>query len=269
MRRVRCLGGILLVLGMQTALVAASISEGYRLWQARKAQKAGAYARALEAYRQIRPQSDRLRYNEANLLYRLGDYRTALALYRRILDPALQGPRLYNMANCYVRLKNLPKAVAYYRAAAKFLPDDPDLRYNLKKVQARLRQQALEDALLMMKKGQKKVCKLERLPYGVRRGYYQGKSFGDDFESNQTLYEARFGDVLLKQSNIATTHAPRSDARAEELGEEAKRTAVAGAKGPAQSLEREYYEHKLKRKPFRSLLVPLGPPKKKQGDANE
>lgn len=257
------IAGIVWVLGMPAALCAGSPLEGYRLWQAQKAVKEGNFTRALQAYRRIEPQNDRLRYNEANLLYRLEKYRAALALYRRILEPSLQGPRLYNMANCYVRLGDYPKARTFYEGAAKFLPADPDLRYNLKKIRARLRQQALEDALLMMKKGQNKVCKLERLPYGVRRGFYQGKSFGDDIESNQTLYEAKFDDLLLKRANIATAHAPRSDASAEELGAEANRTAIGSSQGQAEGLERQYYERKLKQKPFRSLLVPLSPPKEK------
>ncbi|ADV46094.1 tetratricopeptide repeat protein [Nitratifractor salsuginis] len=262
MRRI----GIVLLLALQTALYAASALEGYRLWQAQRAAKEGDFTRALQIYRQIKPQNDRLRYNEANLLYRLGKYRAALALYRRILEPSLQGFRLYNMANCYVRLGDYPRARIYYEAAAKFLPADPELRYNLTKIKARLRQQALEDALLMKQKGQKKLCKLERLPYGVRRGFYQGKSFADDFESNQTLYEARFGDLLLKQANIATAHAPKNDASAEELGAEAKRTAIGSSRGQAEGLERQYYERKLKQKSFRSLLIPLSPPKEKRDE---
>ncbi len=253
---------------LPSILSAGFLSEGYYLWQAKRALQKKEYLKAFEAYRKIRPQNDRLLYNEANLLYRLGNYKEALSLYRQILDPELQGWRLYNMANCYVKLKNYPKAKIYYEAASNYLANDSDLSYNLKKIQARLREQALEDALKGLKKGQKSVCKLERLPYGVRRGYFQGKSFGDDFESNQTLFEARYSDLLLKQANIASVRAPRSDANAEELGDEIKRNILRGAKISTKSLESKYYEHKLKLKPFRSLLVPLDIPKRELENAN-
>ncbi len=244
----------------------AGVLDEYRLHQAQVLQQKGHYLQALETYRKLPRKSDAERYNMANLYYRLGRFDEALALYGTVEAPSLQGRKLYNMGNCYAIKGNWQKALRFYRAALKFAPEDSDLRYNLKKAEARVRQMELEASLLKLRqKAQKKVCKLERLPLGVRRGFYEGSiEFLSDFEGNDTLKEARYGETLLKRNNQARSTGERG--RGKEAGRESReenRTVLKKKEHPF-DLEEQRYRRQLQEKTLKSLLVPMTEPKKSE-----
>ncbi len=247
-------------------LLQAGVLDEYRLHQAQVLQQKGHYLQALKAYRKLPRKSAAERYNMANLYYRMGRFDEALALYRTVEAPTLQGRKLYNMGNCYAVKGNWQKALRFYRAALKFAPQDPDLRYNLKKAEARVRQMELEASLLKLRqKAQKKVCKLERLPLGVRRGFYEGSiEFLSDFEGNDTLKEARYSETLLKRNNQARSTGKRGLGKeASRRNREENRTVVKGKEHPF-GLEEVRYRRQLQEKTLKSLLVPMTEPKKSE-----
>ena len=237
----------------------AGVLNDYRLHQAQVLQQEGRYLQALSAYRKLPRKSDAVRYNMANLYYRLGRYDEALALYRTVEDPSLQGRKLYNMGNCYAIKGGWQRALRFYRAALKFTPEDPDLRYNLTKARARVRQMELEASILKLRqKAQKKVCKLERLPLGVRRGFYEGSiEFLSDFEGNDTLKEARYSETLLKRNNQARLTGKRGRGKeASRENREENRTVLKRKEHPF-DLEEERYRRQLQDRALKSLLVPM------------
>jgi len=237
----------------------AGVLDELRLHQAQVLQQEGRYLQALSAYRKLPRKSDAVRYNMANLYYRLRRFDEALALYRTVEAPSLQGRKLYNMGNCYAIKGDWQKALRFYHAAFKFAPEDPDLRYNLKKARARVRQMELEASILKLRqKAQKKVCKLERLPLGVRRGFYEGSiEFLGDFEGNDTLKEARYSETLLKRNNQArlTGKQGRGKEASRESREE-NRTVLRKKEHPF-DLEEERYRRQLQDRALKSLLVPM------------
>jgi len=244
----------------------AGVLDEYRLHQAQVLQQEAHYRQALQAYRKLPRKSDAVRYNMANLYYRLGRYDEALALYRTVEAPSLQGRKLYNMGNCYAIKGDWQRALRFYRAALKFTPEDPDLRYNLTKARDRVRQMELVASILKLRqKAQKKVCKLERLPLGVRRGFYEGSiEFLSDFEGNDTLKEARYSETLLKRNNQARPTGKRGLGKeASRWNREENRTVVKGEEHPL-GLEEMRYRRQLQEKTLKSLLVPMTEPKKSE-----
>jgi uncharacterized protein YgiM (DUF1202 family) len=86
-----------------------------------------ALARANQAFRQ------------ANAAYEKNDYVQAADLYRRAIDEGVADARLYyNYANCMFRQNQPGMAILYYEKARKLDPDDPDIAYNLRFVNAQI-----------------------------------------------------------------------------------------------------------------------------------
>lgn len=75
----------------------------------------------------------------ANAAYEKTDYAKAADLYRRALDEGVADARLYfNYANALFRLNQLGMAILYYEKARKLEPNDPDIAYNLRFVNAQI-----------------------------------------------------------------------------------------------------------------------------------
>ena len=86
-----------------------------------------AMARANQAFRQ------------ANAAYEKTDYAQAADLYRRAIDEGVADSKLYfNYANCLFRQNQLGMAILYYEKARKLDPNDPDIAYNLRFVNAQI-----------------------------------------------------------------------------------------------------------------------------------
>jgi len=59
-------------------------------------------------------------------------YRKALIRYRKLIDAGVANGKLYyDIANTYDRLGDIGRAIANYRRAQQFMPDDENLRHNL------------------------------------------------------------------------------------------------------------------------------------------
>jgi len=73
-----------------------------------------------------------LHFEEGNRLYREGRYEQALQAYKSILESGLEsGFVYYNIGNCHYKLNRIGPAILYYERAARWMPNDPDLRANL------------------------------------------------------------------------------------------------------------------------------------------
>ena len=70
--------------------------------------------------------------NQAEPLYRSGQYAQALLNYESALKNSPNNPYLYyNIGNCYFKMGSKGLAAANYYRAFKLLPRDPDIRHNL------------------------------------------------------------------------------------------------------------------------------------------
>lgn len=76
---------------------------------------------------------------QANAAYEKTDYTKAADLYRRALDEGIADSRLYfNYADCLFRQNQLGMSILYYEKARKLDPNDPDIAYNLRFVNAQI-----------------------------------------------------------------------------------------------------------------------------------
>jgi tetratricopeptide (TPR) repeat protein len=74
-----------------------------------------------------------LQFDQANQLYRSGDFRQAASMYEQILKNGYGSPELYfNLGNSYFKLKNIPAAIINYERAKRLAPHDEDISYNLR-----------------------------------------------------------------------------------------------------------------------------------------
>lgn len=97
----------------------------------------GAYAEALEAYRQaqvLRPELPHLNFNAGAALHQRGEYDRALRELRRAVssqDLALSARTYYNLGNTLYRLGRVAEAIEEYKQALRIDPTDQDAKYNL------------------------------------------------------------------------------------------------------------------------------------------
>ena len=72
------------------------------------------------------------RFDEANTAQRDGDYVAAAALYEALLDDGVEsGAIYYNLGNACQRAGRRGEAIAAYRQALRYRPNDPYLKANL------------------------------------------------------------------------------------------------------------------------------------------
>jgi tetratricopeptide (TPR) repeat protein len=78
-------------------------------------------------------------FQQANGAYEKNDYDKAAGLYRRAIDEGVADSKLYfNYANCMFRLNQPGMAILYYEKARKLDPNDQDVAYNLRFVNANI-----------------------------------------------------------------------------------------------------------------------------------
>ncbi len=111
-----------------------------------RAYRAGKYNRSIEAFEKLAIQSPKSEvwFDLGNSYYKSGRYKMALDAYERVItsDTRMEMSKLYNMANCYVRLGKLQKAAELYKKVLQ-MGEDEDARYNLGLVEKALRQQRM------------------------------------------------------------------------------------------------------------------------------
>lgn len=71
-------------------------------------------------------------FEQGTQLYQSGQYTEALSAFQRILDSGMEaGPLYYNLGNCYYKLGDIGRAILNYERAARLMPGDEDVRFNL------------------------------------------------------------------------------------------------------------------------------------------
>jgi tetratricopeptide (TPR) repeat protein len=74
-----------------------------------------------------------LQFDQANQLYRNGDYRGAAALYEQIQKNGYEHPALFfNLGNAHFKLNEIPSALVWYERAKRLAPNDEDIAYNIR-----------------------------------------------------------------------------------------------------------------------------------------
>jgi tetratricopeptide (TPR) repeat protein len=74
-----------------------------------------------------------LQLEQANQLYRGGDFQNAAVMYEQIAKNGYEGASLYyNLGNAYFKLHNIPAAILNYERAKRLAPRDEDISYNLR-----------------------------------------------------------------------------------------------------------------------------------------
>ena len=74
-----------------------------------------------------------LKFEEANTLYRSGDFQKAADAYESIVTNGYEHAALYyNLGNAYFKLQNIPAAILNYERARRLSPRDEDIIHNLR-----------------------------------------------------------------------------------------------------------------------------------------
>lgn len=74
-----------------------------------------------------------VQFEQANHLYRNGNFKNAAILYEKIVHNGCHNSELYyNLGNTYFKLDETGKAILYYERAKKIYPNDEDINFNLK-----------------------------------------------------------------------------------------------------------------------------------------
>ena len=73
-----------------------------------------------------------VQFEQANQLYRNGEYQKAAGLYEQILLNGYENTVLhFNLGNTYFKLRRWPAAILSYERAKRLAPNDEDISYNL------------------------------------------------------------------------------------------------------------------------------------------
>src|SRR5713101_1529972 len=80
-----------------------------------------------------------LQFEQANQLYRAGDFQKAATIFEQIVGNGYESSALYyNLGNTYFKLHNIPAAILNYERAKRITPRDEDNSYNLRIAQLRV-----------------------------------------------------------------------------------------------------------------------------------
>jgi len=91
----------------------------------------GNYKDSLLELKSLNRDTPRVNYDIANILYKQGKFKKAINYYKRSFGKGVnEASRIYNLANCYFKLKEWDSAIFSYKIALK-LKDDADAKYNL------------------------------------------------------------------------------------------------------------------------------------------
>ena len=73
-----------------------------------------------------------IQFEQANQLYRSGEYQKAVQLLAQVVKNGYESPALYyNLGNAYFKQNNIPASILNYERAKRLSPNDDDINYNL------------------------------------------------------------------------------------------------------------------------------------------
>ncbi len=229
--------------------LSANFLDTYHLYKAKYLYSKGYYSKALKHYQDLSKKDEVVRYNLANIYYKLKQYDKALDLYKSIESPRLELKKLYNIAECFFRKHQYKKAKLFYEEVLKFSPNDSDALFNLKVTNSILKN--LSNSLK-----RDKINKLKRHK-GLGKGKYEGRvNDWEKFDADMTLKEAKYSKILKKLNNKANIVDKRAS------GVEGSRALVDDNKTIIKKnsifyLENKRYRYNLEQRGLKSLLIPL------------
>jgi len=176
----------------------------YKFYMANKIYKDKKYKKALEAYENIEPKSDKIYFNIANTYYRLKDYRKAIDYYKMVTKPEYNTKKFYNIANAYVMQKNYLKAIVFYKNALKF-SQDKKIKENLEYAKQHLL--ILRDIMLNNAKCSVTMAKLDNFDdQNVSKDMQEAKlKYAPKFNVLNNLNE-KIEDYINSDSNSSDTN---------------------------------------------------------------
>ncbi len=78
-------------------------------------------------------QEAKFQFDEANQLYRKGEYAKAAGMYEQVLKNGYENASIYyNLGNAYFKLGNVAASILNYERAKRLSPEDEDINYNLR-----------------------------------------------------------------------------------------------------------------------------------------
>lgn len=128
-----------------------------------------------------------VQFEQANHLYRNGDFKNAATLYKKIVHNGYHNSELYyNLGNTYFKLDEIGKAILYYERAKKIYPNDEDINFNLKIANLKV------------------VDKIETIPqlFFIEWWYSASKGFSTDSWAIITITTIWLGIILLSLFRI-------------------------------------------------------------------
>lgn len=78
-------------------------------------------------------------FETANNAYKNGEYDQAIAQYKELAEQGESTALYFNLGNAYFKTNQVAKSILYYERALQLSPSDPDIHYNLKLANDRIK----------------------------------------------------------------------------------------------------------------------------------
>ena len=141
--------GILILAGLLTLAAPALASAQKKVREGNRAFAEGNWDEALKKYSDAlldEPESPKIHYNLANVLYRQNKHAEAVTEYEKALqqatDPRLLQDAHFNRGNGYFQQSKYLEAIDAYQKVLELNPDDRDAKANLELARRKLQEQA-------------------------------------------------------------------------------------------------------------------------------
>lgn len=234
-----------------SGILLASPLDTWHLYRAQQYTQQQQYSKARAEYVQVKPQTDKLRYNQGNLLYREKQYAQAITAYTQIDTPALMHAKFHNIGNCLMHLGETATAIVFYRNALKFL-NHPDTQQNLTLAQTRLAEE--------IKKEKERELKESRVTLTFRDGFNLIDRFKED-NGTADLKDAKTPKNPLKRINSTATTLTRDSSIIEtnssrENNSSQEQNSTQKSQQP-DTYSAQFWKSFFHKRPLKTLLIPL------------
>jgi len=222
--------------------------ETWHLFWAQHYMQQKQYSKARQHYEKLTNPSDTVHYNLGNLLYRQKHYTEAISQYMQIQTASLMHQRYHNIGNCLIALGEVRSAARFYRNALKFAKH-PSTLANLNRT------------LSLLKKQEEQEEEMKRKESSETREFRDGSSMIDRYkEDNGTalLKDAKRAKIIVKKVNTVVSRETDEGGKIETVLQKDRNGSLPQAKGGTfDRYEARHWEYFFKKKPLKTLLIPL------------
>lgn len=217
------------------------------IYQAQKQYDKHKLIRAFDIYSKIDNKTDNIYYNMANILYRQKKYTQAIEYYKKINSQKLMARKLSNIANCYIGLNQIKRAISFYEESLKF----EKLNHTIKNLQTAHKIQEEE----------------KKKELNKNKGY-RGEApeeFGDDNSSNNIYKKHEIKLLNINKNNISKLNQSRETETIEIAKQKDNNITkkILDDKIDFSDNEESKYNKILEKRKLHTLLMPLGLKKEK------